>query len=266
MVLALLASGGHADRQQTCLPSARHLTELRSARLLACFAHLAREVTYALDAGDGPLALLLKLGLGSAFSLARSVTTLAASTVASRRRKLERVLDDILAAPTVCDLARDIQSRVRRARDHSVFKAGRIAKTYWAVVEGRPEADAGTIDLALGRRAATRGWWMCVDPAGQAATTEWRVLGRGAGRSWLELKPLTGRTHQIRVHCTARGWPLIGDAIYGSRDTPDTLHLLARHVAIPLYPKRPAVAVAVETPVPPHMHAALAGLGWPAEV
>ncbi len=141
----------------------------------------------------------------------------------------------------------------------SLFKAGRISKTYWAVVEGSPAAEAGTIDLALGRRDATRGWWMCVDPAGQAATTEWRVLGRGAGRSWLELKPLTGRTHQIRVHCAAQGWPLVGDAIYGARGATDTLHLLARHVEIPLYPKRPAVAV--EAPVPPHMRAALDALG-----
>ena len=147
----------------------------------------------------------------------------------------------------------------------SLFKAGRIDKTYWAVVEGTPEAEAGVIDLALGRRDATRGWWMQVDPAGQEAVTEWRVLGRkGAGskgaRSWLELKPRTGRTHQIRVHCAAQGWPLVGDGIYGARDAAETLHLLARRVAVPLYAARPAVAV--EAPVPPHMAAALSDLGF----
>ena len=147
----------------------------------------------------------------------------------------------------------------------SLFKAGRIDKTYWAVVEGTPEAESGVIDLALGRRDATRGWWMQVDPAGQEAVTEWRVLGRrDAGsegaRSWLELKPRTGRTHQIRVHCAAQGWPLVGDGIYGARDSAETLHLLARRVAVPLYPTRPAVAV--EAPVPPHMAAALSGLGF----
>lgn len=140
-----------------------------------------------------------------------------------------------------------------------LFKAGRIDKTYWAVVEGSPDADSGVIDLALGRRDETRGWWMQVDPAGQPAETAWRVLGRHAGRSWLELKPRTGRTHQIRVHCAALGWPLVGDAIYGDRAAGGTLHLLARAVSVPLYPSR--AAVAVEAPVPGHMAPALAGLG-----
>jgi tRNA pseudouridine32 synthase/23S rRNA pseudouridine746 synthase len=144
----------------------------------------------------------------------------------------------------------------------SLFKAGRIDKTYWAVVEGVPDAEAGTIDLALGRRDATRGWWMQVDPAGQDAVTEWRVLGRRDGRSWLELKPRTGRTHQIRVHCAALGWPLVGDGIYGDRAAAEgtILNLLARRVAVPLYPSR--APVEVEAPVPDHMGAALAALGF----
>ena len=142
-----------------------------------------------------------------------------------------------------------------------LFKAGRVDKTYWAVVEGVPEADAGTVDLSLGRRDAARGWWMRVDPAGQDAVTEWRVLGRGSGRSWLELKPRTGRTHQIRVHCAAMGWPLVGDGIYGDRGAAGAaiLHLLARRIAVPLYPGRPAVEA--EAPVPRHMAATLAALG-----
>ena len=142
----------------------------------------------------------------------------------------------------------------------TLFKSGRIEKTYWAVVEGSPEAESGTIDLPLGRRDATRGWWMQVDPAGQASVTDWRVLGRAAGRSWLELKPRTGRTHQIRVHCAALGWPLLGDGIYGARDSGETLHLLARGVSVPLYPSR--AAITVSAPVPPHMRPALSTLGW----
>ena len=108
------AQQGHADRQQTCL------------------AHLARDVAYALEAGEDTLDLRLKLWLDAAFSLARNITTLAASTVNSRRRKLERSLDDIIAAPTVCDLARDIQSRMRRARDQLLTFAsfpGRVEAT-----------------------------------------------------------------------------------------------------------------------------------------
>ena len=96
-----------------------------------------------------------------------------------------------------------------------LFKAGRIGKTYWAVVEGGPAADEGLIDKPLGRRDPTRGWWMKVDPDGLPSQTRWRVLGRGAlaGKplTWLEMSPLTGRTHQLRVHAASEGWPILGD-------------------------------------------------------
>ena len=59
-----------------------------------------------------------------------------------------------------------------------LFKSGRIGKTYWALVEGGPAADEGRIDLPLGRKDATRGWWMKHDPQGQPAVTTWKVLGR----------------------------------------------------------------------------------------
>ena len=106
------AQQGHADRQQTCL------------------AHLARDVAYACEAGDDMLVLRLKLRLDAAFRLARDIATLAVSTVNTRHRTLECALDDVLAAPAICDLARDIQSRMRRARDQLLTFAafpGRIA-------------------------------------------------------------------------------------------------------------------------------------------
>src|SRR5947199_8964229 len=59
-----------------------------------------------------------------------------------------------------------------------LFKSGRVGKTYWAVVEGAPEADEGRVELPLGRKDETRGWWMKSDPQGQPAVTVWRVLGR----------------------------------------------------------------------------------------
>src|SRR4051812_35005633 len=108
------AQQGHADRQQTCL------------------AHLARDVAYALEAGDDPVAFRLKLWLGSAFALARGIGSLAASTINAKRRKLEAALDEILAAPVTCDLARDIQTRMRRARDQVLTFAsfpGRVEAT-----------------------------------------------------------------------------------------------------------------------------------------
>ena len=139
-----------------------------------------------------------------------------------------------------------------------LFKQGKIAKTYWAVVEGEPDAEEGMIDLPLGRLDATRGWWMKVDPSGLPSRTRWRVLARGDGRAALALEPLTGRTHQLRVHCAAQGWPILGDPIYGAGGMLP-LQLLARSVAIPLYKSRDAIAV--EAPVPRHMRAPLDALG-----
>ena len=102
-----------------------------------------------------------------------------------------------------------------------LFKQGKIAKTYWAIVAGAPEDEEGIIDLPLGRLDDTRGWWMKVDPKGQKALTLWRIKGRGTWRgapiAWAELAPQTGRTHQLRVHCASQGWPILGDAIYGER-------------------------------------------------
>ena len=141
-----------------------------------------------------------------------------------------------------------------------LFKQGKIAKTYWAVVEGEPDGDEGLIDLPLGRLDAERGWWMKVDPAGQPSRTRWRVMARGRDRAAVALEPLTGRTHQLRVHCAAQGWPILGDPIYGGgRGGAVPLQLLARAVAVPLYRNRDPVAV--EAPVPPHMRGALDALG-----
>jgi tRNA pseudouridine32 synthase/23S rRNA pseudouridine746 synthase len=143
-----------------------------------------------------------------------------------------------------------------------LFKTGKVGKTYWAVVEGGPETDEGTIDLPLGRRNRDRGWWMKVDPAGQPSLTTWRVMGRGNGRAWLALEPVTGRTHQLRVHCQAMGWPILGDTIYGNgpRFGGPGLHLLSRQIVVPLYKNKDPVRVAA--PVPPQMREALMACGW----
>jgi len=88
--------------------------------------------------------------------------------------------------------------------------------------------------------------------------------GRG-NFSWLALEPVTGRTHQLRVHCAEMGWPIVGDAIYGSapRSGGPVLNLHAREVVVPLHEIRaPIRAVA---PVPAHMRAALEQCGWKKE-
>ena len=79
------------------------------------------------------------------------------------------------------------------------------------------------------------------------------MLGRGDGLTLLELRPITGRTHQLRVHCAAMNFPILGDPIYGTapRFGGPGLHLHARSVTVPLYPKKPPITV--EAPVPEHM-------------
>jgi tRNA pseudouridine32 synthase / 23S rRNA pseudouridine746 synthase len=149
-----------------------------------------------------------------------------------------------------------------------LFKSGAVTKIYWAVVEGGPDAEQGTIELPLGRLDATRGWWMKSDPKGQPAVTKWKVMGRAgepAQLTWLALEPLTGRTHQLRVHCAEMGWPIAGDAIYGntSRSGGPILHLHAREVAVPLYKNRAPIRVIA--PVSAHMRERLAACGWRGE-
>lgn len=144
---------------------------------------------------------------------------------------------------------------------NKLFAEGRVQKTYWAVVRGTPEEDAGRIDAPLAKRDAARGWWMRVEPAGSPSVTEWRVLGRGPGLAWLEMRPLTGRTHQLRAHAAHIGYPILGDPIYGrSPANGPRLHLHARRLELPARGARPALAF--EAPPPRHMADALAACGW----
>src|SRR5450631_4173198 len=146
-----------------------------------------------------------------------------------------------------------------------LFKQAKIGKTYWAVVEGSPETDEGLIDMPLGRLDESRGWWMKPDPNGLPSVTTWKVLGRSEAQgpptsplTWLALTPLTGRTHQLRVHCAAMGWPIAGDNIYGTAPRPGmpgagaiAMQLHAREIVVPLYKKRDPIRVTA--PVPAQM-------------
>jgi tRNA pseudouridine32 synthase/23S rRNA pseudouridine746 synthase len=128
----------------------------------------------------------------------------------------------------------------------AAFAAGTVTKTYWAIVRGAPLDDSGTVTASLLKKTGPSGWRMVVDPKGQDAASDWRVLARGADTALLEVHPRTGRTHQVRVHCAALGCPVAGDTLYGGGAGP--LQLLARSISVPVTPILEATA-----PVPAHM-------------
>src|SRR3546814_8946160 len=108
----------------------------------------------------------------------------------------------------------------------ALFERGSVAKTYWAVVEGAPDGEGGSVDLPLGKISSkVEGWRMVHDPKGKPAQTRWRVLERRDGRALIEFIPLTGRTHQNRVHAASGlGTPIAGDPVYGAGRGPMLLH------------------------------------------
>jgi len=83
--------------------------------------------------------------------------------------------------------------------------------------------------------------------------------------TWLALTPVTGRTHQLRVHCAVSGWPIMGDNIYGtaSRFDGPPQHLHAREIVVPISKNKPPVRITAPTPA--HMHDLLRACGWTGE-
>jgi len=141
-----------------------------------------------------------------------------------------------------------------------LFSSRDTEKTYWAVVEGAPPAAEGVFDWPLLKVNTRSGWSVKVSEKGQKAVTRYKVLGRGPRSTWLELKPETGRTHQLRVHCAHAGCPVMGDRLYGHARPGQPLHLQSHAIVLPLSKTKPAIFVAA--PPPPHMLDALKVCGF----
>ncbi|MEM7780104.1 MAG: RluA family pseudouridine synthase [Pseudomonadota bacterium] len=163
------------------------------------------------------------------------------------------------------------------AANYSRRFSGRSArKVYWALVVGVPEVREGTIDAPLAKQPGTGGEKMHVDEeSGQPAKTRYRIVERaGQSAAWVELEPLTGRTHQLRVHMAAIGHPIVGDGKYGGKDAFLTgsvsrkMHLHARRLIIGTPENKGAAKgtgggkLDVTAELPAHFAASMEALGF----
>jgi len=148
------------------------------------------------------------------------------------------------------------------------FRDRETRKIYWAIVAGTPKPRAGTIRAPLLKGGPAGRERVAHDPAnGQPAVTDYQIVDDAAGvASWLWMEPRTGRTHQLRVHATVLGTPVLGDGKYGGADAflsgaelDRRLHLHARQIALP----HPAGGMLlVEAPLPSHMAQAFRYFGF----
>ncbi|HZT20853.1 MAG TPA: RluA family pseudouridine synthase [Dongiaceae bacterium] len=161
-------------------------------------------------------------------------------------------------------LARSAASAVWLA---AAFRRRETRKVYWALAVGQPRLPEGRIDLPLSKRGGEEGDRVRPDEEGRRAVTYYRTVEHAGRRaSWLALMPVTGRTHQLRVHCAAIGTPILGDGKYGGRAafisglaSGKRLHLHARSIRVALPDGRIAEARA---PLPPHMSASWRFFGF----
>ncbi len=106
----------------------------------------------------------------------------------------------------------------KNAHIHRLLQETEMVKTYHALTFGAPQTDSGIIDAPIARRALPS-LLRFVSEAGKPSVTEYRVLERGQDICKLALRPITGRTHQLRVHCSYMGFPILGDPQYGSAES-----------------------------------------------
>ena len=162
-------------------------------------------------------------------------------------------------------------ARSARAAGHfaKAFSGRTARKVYWALIVGVPSAEEGVIDAPLAKQPGSGGEKMHVDEEnGLPAKTRYRMIDRAGNRAaWVELQPMTGRTHQLRAHMAAIGHPIVGDAKYGGAEAFLTggisrkMHLHARRLKIDGMDGKPIDQTAE---LPAHFAESLATLGFEA--
>jgi 23S rRNA pseudouridine955/2504/2580 synthase len=210
---------------------------------------------------DKPAGLAVQGGTGTTRHVDGLLDTLRFD--ADERPRLVHRLDKDTSGVLV--LARNARSATKLA---AAFRDKTGRKIYWAAVVGEPKPRHGEIDQKIAKLSSARGERMAPDDEeGDHALTYYRTVAHAGDRfAWLALEPVTGRTHQLRVHCLALGTPILGDGKYGgstaqpaSLPHPRKLHLHARAIALPHPSGGTLTAVA---PLPPHMRETWKFLGF----
>jgi 23S rRNA pseudouridine955/2504/2580 synthase len=166
------------------------------------------------------------------------------------------------------------KTRLAAAALAKTFRSRAARKTYWALVVGVPKPPQGRVSTYLAKGGGPEGELMRIAKHGEKdashAVTYYAVVDQAAQLlSWLSLKPVTGRTHQLRAHCQIIGHPIVGDAKYFEKENwelpgglQNRLHLLARRLVIP-HPSGKGT-IDVTAPLPPHMQQSWNLLGFDA--
>ena len=139
------------------------------------------------------------------------------------------------------------------------FRTHKARKVYWAIVLGVPRPTVGLVELPLVKKRGLGGDKVVVDGEGKRAITRYRVIDNAARKAaWLSLEPLTGRTHQLRVHCNELGTPILGDRKYGHsseffNNFPENKRRLQLHAKGIRIPNPSGGILEILAPLPKHM-------------
>lgn len=141
------------------------------------------------------------------------------------------------------------RNKVALKRLHELFQNRCIEKTYIAIVHGVLTSDSGEINLPIAKKSHDKkSWWGKVDEKGQPSLTLYEVLNRSSAATLVKLTPITGRTHQLRIHLQAIDHPIVGDMIYGKRDKEHSLCLHCYEMGVPLYAKKEKIVLNAPLP------------------
>ncbi|MCE2716772.1 MAG: RluA family pseudouridine synthase [Pseudomonadota bacterium] len=141
------------------------------------------------------------------------------------------------------------RNKVALKRLSELFQQHLIEKTYIAIAHGVIENNQGEINLPIAKKSRDKkSWWGKIDDNGQPSLTHYEVLARSDTATLVKLIPITGRTHQLRIHLQALGYPIVGDQIYGQKDKENSLCLHCYEMNVPLYAKKEKILLHAPLP------------------